>query len=289
MVEYILGNYMISKNIMSREQLESVCEQQDRIRVKLGLIAVSEGYISVNQAEEINREQVTCDKRFGDIAVEKGYITSAQLDRILKLQGNTYLIFVQALVDSGIVSIEGMEDILEQFRQENGYGNSEMEVLKSDDVEKIIPLFLPAKAEEEMGEVISIAVKTILRCIDRHVYLERAYFVDKLSTENMVMQTLEGDVNMTTAFMEDSGAVVLVAGTYGREEFTTLDEDALDAAAEFLNCINGLYTAALGNKSVSADLIPPEYGSAEWEINQGTICKVPLWIRNKKMYFVVIK
>jgi len=288
MVEYILGNYMISKDIMSKEQLDRVCEKQDKIRVKLGLIAVSEEYISINQAEEINREQAVCDKRFGDIAVENGYITPAQLDRILKLQGNTYLIFVQALVDEGIVNIKDMENILEQFRQENGYGNSEMELLKSDDVEKIIPLFLPAKAEE-VEEIISIAVKTILRCIDRHVYTERAFFVDRLSTENMVMQNLEGGVTMTTAFLEDSGAMVSLAGTYAREEFTALDEDALDAAAEFLNCINGLYTAALGNKSINADLIPPEYGSAEWEIDEGMICKIPLWIRNKKMYFVVIK
>lgn len=288
MVEYILGNYMISKELMSREQLDRVCEKQDKIRVKLGLIAVSEGYMSAGQAEEVNREQAVCDKRFGDIAIEKGYITPAQLDRILKLQGNTYLIFVQALVDEGIVSIEGMEGVLERFRKENGYGNSEMEVLKSDDVDKILPLFLPAKAEE-VEEVIHIAVKTILRCIDRHVYPERAFFVDKLSTENMVMQTLEGDLTMTTAFQEDSGAMVLLAGAYARDEFTVLDEEALDSAAEFLNCINGMYTAALESKSVSTDLIPPEYGSAEWEINEGMICKMPLWIRNKKMYFVVIK
>lgn len=288
MVEYILGNYMISRGMMSKEQLDNVCEKQDKIRVKLGLIAVSEGYITEKQAEEINRQQAVCDKRFGDIAVEKGYISPTQLDRILKLQGNTYLIFVQALVDEGIITIQGMDEVLEQFRKENGYGNSEMEVLKADDVEKIIPLFLPAGAEE-MEEVIGIAVKTILRCIDRHVYLERAFFVDSISTANMVMQSMEGDISMTTAFLEDSGGMVRLAGTYAREEFTVLDEDSLDAAAEFLNCINGLYMGALGNKSVSADLIPPEYGSAEWEINEGAICKVPIWVRNKKLYFVIIK
>lgn len=288
MVEYILGNYMISKGIMSKEQLDNVCDRQDKIRVKLGLIAVSEGYITVKQAEEINRQQALCDKRFGDIAVEKGYITPPQLDRILKLQGNTYLIFVQSLVDEGIISIEGMDEIMEQFRRENGYGNSEMEVLKSDDVERIIPLFLPSM-EKEIEDVISIAVKMILRCIDRHVYPERAFFVDKLSTENMVMQTIEGGVNMTTAFLEESGAMILLAGTYAREEFSVLDEDTLDAAGEFLNCINGLYTAALENKSIATDLIPPEYGSAEWQLDEGMICKLPLWIRNKKMYFVVIK
>lgn len=288
MVEYILGNYMISRGMMSAQQLDAVIAVQDKIRVKLGLIAVSEGYITAKQAEEVNRQQAVCDKRFGDIAVEKGYITPAQLERILKLQGNTYLGFVQALVDENIVSVQEMDGVLEQFRQENGYGNSEIEILKADDVEKIIPLFLPAGAEE-IEDIISIAVKTILRCIDRHVYLERAFFVDGISTANMVMQTLEGDVSMTTGFLEDTGGMIELAGTYARDEFAVLDEDSLDSAAEFLNCINGLYTGALESKSMNADLIPPEYGSAEWEINQGMICKVPLRIRNKKMYFVVIK
>lgn len=288
MVEYILGNYMISKGKISEEQLNTVLEKQDKVRVKLGLIAVSEGYITVKQAEEINRQQAVCDKRFGDIAVEKGYMTSVQLDKILKLQGNTYLMFVQTLVDDGIVDIEEMDDILEQFRQENGYGNSEIEVLKTDDVEKIIPLFLPAEAEG-MEEIISMAVKTIVRCIDRHVYVDRAVLVDKLPTANMVMQTLEGNETMTTAFAEDKGGMTRLASVYGREEMTAFDEDVLDAAAEFLNCINGLYTSVQGEKSVHMDLVPPEYGSAEWEINEGQICKIPLWIHNKKMYFVVMK
>lgn len=288
MVEYILGNYMMSKGRISEDRLNEVLEKQDKIRVKLGLIAVSEGYITARQAEEINRQQAVCDKRFGDIAIEKGYMTPAQLEKILKLQGNTYLMFVQTLLDENILNMGEIDDILEQFRQENGYGNSEIEVLKTDDVEKIIPLFLPAEAEE-MQDIISVAVKAIVRCIDRHVYLDRAFFVDKLSTTNMVMQTLEGAFTMTTAFAEDKGGMTRLASVYGREEFTVFDEDVLDAAAEFLNCINGLYTADLGEKSIHMDLIPPEYGSAEWEIKEGRICKIPLWIRNKKMYFVVIK
>ena len=59
---------------------------QEKIRVKLGLIAVSEGMLTLDQADAINRMQQVMDKRFGDIAVEKGYLTEAQVNSLLKMQ-----------------------------------------------------------------------------------------------------------------------------------------------------------------------------------------------------------
>lgn len=286
MVEYILGNYMISKGRISGEQLAYVLNRQDQVRVKLGLIAVSEGMISLKQAEEINRLQASCDKRFGDIAVEKGYMTEAQLDKILKMQGNAYLIFVQSLVDENILKMEELEEILEEFRRENGYSVSDMEALKSDDSEKIVPLFLPENAEEYI-DIVGVTVRTIIRCIDRHVYMGKAELTEAVSADNMVIQKLEGDRAEVTGFLEADGGMIKLASVYGREEFDEADEDVLDAAGEFLNCINGLYATAMSDKSVVLDLLPPEYWAQNGQIAGSKICRVPLWIKNKKMYYIV--
>lgn len=286
MVEYILGNYMISKNMISGEQLTETLNRQEQVRVKLGLIAVSEGLITLQQAEEINRLQATCDKRFGDIAIEKGYMTEAQLDKILKMQGNAYLVFVQSLVDEGVIKMGEMEGILEEFRKENGYCISDMEALKSDDIEKIVPLFLSQEAEE-FEDIIGVAVRTIIRCIDRHVYLERAEIIPEISDAVAVTQKMEGMKPKVTGFVEADGGMVKIASVYGREEFDGVNEDVLDAAGEFLNCINGLYSAAMSNKSVELELMPPEYHEKAGKISGSKICRIPLWIQNKKIYFVV--
>ncbi len=286
MVEYILGNYMVSTGKISQKQLDNILDKQDQVRVKLGLIAVSEGMITQEQAEEINRLQSTCDKRFGDIAIEKGYMTQVQLEKILKMQGNAYLIFVQSLVDAEVLKAEEMENVIDSFRKENGYGLSDMEIIKSDDVEKIVPLFLPTEAEE-FEEAIGIAVRAIIRCIDRHTYPGKAEMVTEVLEDQMVSQKLEGKTVKTTGFVEAEGGMLELASVYGREAFEGMNEDVLDAGAEFLNCINGMYSATISAKESELELMPPEYFMAGGKITGNKICRIPLWVKNKKLYFVV--
>lgn len=286
MVEYILGNYMISKNRISREQLNDVLTKQEQVRVKLGLIAVSEGLITLEQADEINRLQAICDKRFGDIAIDKGYMTVEQLDKILKLQGNAYLIFVQSLIDAGVLKVGEMEAILEEFRKENGYGLSDIEALKADDVDRIVPLFIPQGAED-YEEIVGVAVRTILRCVDRHIYMEMGEMVDSLSDDNLVCQTIEGSSTGVSGIVEIDGGMLKLASVYGREEYTAINEDVLDAAAEFLNCINGLYVAAMSTKGVKCELMPPQYYAEDGQIIGNNICRIPLCIQGRKLYFII--
>ena len=48
-----------------------------------------------------------------------------------------------------------------------------------------------------------------------------------------------------------------MADGYAKEEFPTVDEDALDSIAEFTNCVNGLYAAELSFQNISLDMMPP--------------------------------
>ena len=46
-------------------------DRQDKIHVKLGMIAVSEGYMTKAEADRINNSQMSVDEKFGDIAVKR--------------------------------------------------------------------------------------------------------------------------------------------------------------------------------------------------------------------------
>ena len=148
MISKILGNYLISKGKITPEQLDDVIEEITRVRVKLGLIAVAEGMITQEQADKINRLQAVMDRRFGDIAVIKGYLTEKQVDELLRLQGNPYLAFAQALENLNLMKITELDDIMREYQAENEFTNSSMEDLKSDDVDRVLPLFLPTDAAE---------------------------------------------------------------------------------------------------------------------------------------------
>lgn len=285
MVEYILGNYLVATGKITKDQLKDTLQKQDSVRVKLGLIAVAEGMMTLDQANEVNHLQAIIDQRFGDIAVNKGYLTLEQLGKLLKTQGNTYLSFIQTLIDNCYISLNEVDNIISDFRGVNGYSNSEIEALKSDDVEKIIPLFIPETAQK-YTELISIAVRTLIRLVDRHIYIGKATLVDVFPAEDQVSQSLQGEKGLVDCFSEGTGALLEVCSIFGQEEFTEIDLDSLDAAGEFLNCVNGLYASAQSRDGSFLELMPPEYEDVTGKAKK-TICRVPIYMGDQCLYFTV--
>lgn len=285
MISYLLGNYLVEEGIMTKEQLAHVISEQEKIRVKLGLIAVSEGMLTLDQADTINRLQQTMDKRFGDIAVEKGYLTDAQVGSLLKMQGNAYLTFAQTLVDEGIVTMDKIQLVLRSYQVENGFTNTELEAIKSGEIDKIIPLFLP-KGAEEYEEVVTVALKMIVRCIDRHAYPMCGALTNKADLVKPVSQVLEGTENWKVCFADAEGGLCRLASGFAKEEFSVVDEDVQDAVGELLNCISGVFATAKSNKGVTLELMPPEMGD-DAPVSGTDILIMPFGIGDTTVNFVV--
>jgi len=285
MISYLLGNYLVEEGFMTKEQLAHVVDVQEKIRVKLGLIAVSEGMLTLDQADAINRLQQVMDKRFGDIAVEKGYLTEAQVSSLLKMQGNAFLTFAQTLVDEDIISMDKIQLVMRSYQVENGFTNTELEAIKSGDIEKIVPLYLPQGAEE-YEEIVTVALKTIVRCIDRHAYPVAGTLVNKADLVKPVSQELTGTENWKVGFADEKDGLCRLASGFAKEEFTTVDGDVQDAVGELLNCISGLFATAQSNKGVTLELMPPELGE-DSSVAGRDILVIPFGIGNTTVNFVV--
>lgn len=287
MVEYILGDYLVEIGKLTSVQLETIVEKMDKVRVKLGLIAVVEGMMTMEQADEVNRLQATMDKRFGDIAVEKGYLTDEQIGNLLKTQGNTYLAFSQVLVDADILGLEEIERVLEDFRVKHSFSKTDMEMLKSDDPDKIVPLYLSPETLE-FEEWIGVVVRTMIRCIDRHIYIGKADLAKSMVVSKGAMQVVDGEGGKTTVFADVQGGLLDIASIFGQADFTEMDEDALDAVGEFLNCVNGLYVSALSQEGISLELLPPELIEDDKEFTSEKICSIPIFVKGKELEFLVL-
>lgn len=285
MISYLLGNYLVEEGLMTKDQLKHVISVQEQIRVKLGLIAVSEGMLTIDQADAINRMQQTMDKRFGDIAVEKGYLTEAQVGSLLKMQGNEYLTFAQTLVDEGIVTMDKLQLVTRSYQVENGFTNTELEAVKSGEIEKIVPLFLP-KGAEEYEDIVAVALKMIVRCIDRHAYPMYGMLADKADLVKPVSQVLEGPENWKVCFADGENGLCCLASGFAKEDFTTVDEDVQDAVGELLNCINGVFATGQSNKGVTLELMPPELGD-DVSVSGTDILVIPFGIGDATVNFVV--
>ena len=279
MVNRLLGSYFLNKNVLTEEQLENVYDTQKKSRVKLGLIAVSEKLMTEEQAAECNKLQSMKNKRFGDIAVEKGYLTEDQVLRLLGLQVNPYLSFVQAIVDNEYMTFDEVEAKVNEYKNEKGFSLTDMDALKSGDIERIVPLFLPPEVNMFQMEHILVCVKTILRLVDNDIYFDKGYFTDHVDTDFYALQSIDGDSKATLAFIAKGNAILPLAETFGDEEFGEVDVYALDAVAEFINCVNGMYTSDLENV-MDLDMLPPDY-KVDPCVLSGKILVLPVYVKGE--------
>lgn len=290
MVESIIGSYLVDSGRITQQQFRAALDKMDAVRVKLGLIAVSEGFMTFAQAEDVNRQQAICDRRFGDIAVEKGYLTSEQVGKLLKRQGDAYLAFIQALEDDKLITIGELSSILEEFKQKKCLTNTELEDIKSDDIDKIIGVYLPAEASG-YEQLTAIVIKTLIRLVDRHASVLKAEMGRLDPTGAIAVQELQGDsVRYINGFKEVDGALLTAASFFGQEDFAEMNEDALDAAAELMNCINGLYVSAQSKEhGCFLELMPPVYGTDGIDVAAENACIVTVQIEGQICEFVSAK
>lgn len=285
MIANIVANYLVNKGQISLEQYIQLFDELNKVRARLGLIAVHEGLMMEYQADTVNMLQATLDMRFGDLAVEKGYLTEEQVKELLKKQGDPYLSLAQALENMGIMRWGDLDLVMKKYQAENELTASSLDALKSDDIDRIIPLYLPSDADEYI-DIATLTVKTIMRCVNSNIMPMKAYFTECLDIQNGSLQFVDGDPCLTTAMVGDGNSLLDVARIFGREEFDRVDMDALDAVAELVNCINGMYASERSLRRIRMELYPPEYDDSAECITDSKMLVLPIIIGEKTVNLV---
>ncbi len=284
MLDRLLGKYMLEKGILDKGKLQRAYKVQENNRAKLGVIAVSEKLMTIAQAEQVNALQASIDMKFGDIAIEKGYLSQAQVGRLLELQGNSYLAFVQALVDEGLLSMEQIGNVEAEYQKELGLTETDLVELKSNDVDRIMSIFLD-REDQAVKDHFSMAIRTMYRLVDSHVYIGKAYRTTSIRAEVMGYQRLHGGEKAAVAISGKYEDVQKVAISYTKEEFVETKEDALDATCEFINCINGLYATEKSKSGGSIELEPPEFSVTYSEAKGDSIIALPVYLSGAEITF----
>ncbi|MDO5155847.1 MAG: hypothetical protein Q4D51_07760 [Eubacteriales bacterium] len=290
------GRYLVDNGIITLEQYEDIIFDNKNARVKLGLLAVEQGVMTTSQADEVNMLQQTLDRRFGDIAVEKGYLTEEQVLGLLKKQGDEYLLFVQALVEKELLSLEQIQREINNFKKANHFTALDVEALKSGDVDRIVPVFAKDDAIQPIvRDYVALVARNIVRFIDSRFMMERVERMDQYSAPYMSLQELDGDYRLLTGFCGEQEGLKFLGQTfvnrgYEEVELDDMDDilDILDAACEFLNCNNGLYSTKLSYEDVNVDMCPPDMRDTPSTIDSdGNMYKISFYLKGKKVDLVV--
>lgn len=286
MFDLIFGKYLVGRGILTSEQLEAVINDEVHARVKLGVIAVAEHIMTKEEADEVNALQALSDRRFGDIAIEKGYLTPAQVDNLLKRQGNGFLHFIQAIIDNGYMSLDELDMFLLDYQETYGFAPSDMDALVSGDLYRVLDVFLPIR-DELYKKLTGIAIRTFIRLIDSGCYIEKAYITDSLRLDRFASQTTVGAHNIVAGFGGEGLDLLVLANVFAQEEFETVDMDALDAVAEFTNCIDGLFACELSYNNVEVDMLPPDFYENPIMLEGDGFCVVPIVSAGRRIYFIM--
>ena len=282
----LFGKYLVKQSLISEETYQQIIEKQMTVRVKLGTIAVAEGLLTEEQVEEINRQQRQLDKRFGDIAIEQKLLTPEQMDALLSKQGNAYLQFVQLLTELANFTNSDIEQYLKDFQKEIGFSDSELEALKAEDLDKLIPLFV-FSSKPYIKEIAGLVARNLTRFVSRDYYIEKAKHLKELPYAHLSYQELAGDdsVFIGIAEEEDQGEFLKVASEFSHEEMEQVTADTYDAVNEFINVTSGLFATELSRKGTHVDMEPPL--SFKNQTAKGDFYMIPVYLENKKIDVVI--
>lgn len=291
MFEAYFGKYLEDQGVITKEQYQEVVVASQSAKVKLGLLAVAEGFMTEEEADEVNDAQHKLDKRFGDIAVNRGYLTDSQVEMLLKKQGDSYLLFVQAMVERNILTLDQIRDYVKEYKKAEKLSDLDVEAIKSGDVDKIIPVLLRnCTISPVIKDYIALTARNIGRFIDRQFRVDSISIVDEASAPFVAAQILDGDYKIFTGFFGEGEALKLIAEAYAKEEFEVIDLDVVDATCEFLNCNNGLFATKLSNEYVDIDMLPPILRDTETSIkDESNIIKVPIYIRDQYIELIICR
>jgi len=285
MFELFFGNYLVENTLITKKQLLEVLEIQKTSRVKLGLIAVSKNMLTPSQTYEINMLQATLDKRFGDIAIEKGFLSKTQVLSLARYQKNPYLLLVQTLSEKDMMSMEDIENALKKFKVEYNLSDEEIEAMQNDNVDTIISVFIDID-KPHVKDIIAITLRSIIRFINTSVYFSPPKFETEKRFKFLSAQCLKGDINVFIGFEGDND-LLAIANPYAKENFSEIDEDALDAICEFINCISGLFASSLSYKNHNLELLPPLCYTECSLVSETGFYVLPLTIDNKEVSLII--
>ena len=200
MFSQLFGEYLVSEEVLTPEQLREVLDEQATAKVRLGTIAIANGYMTQNETEEVNHLQTQYDRRFGDIAVERGYLSEREVDELLEQQGCAFMKFLQIMFEKKYITASELDEYLDSFQTSKGFSKSEMEALKEDDIDGIVPLFA-FSAKPYVTDIVALILRNLTRFVTQDYYIGSIKRVTEIRYQSIIGQKTYGSHVIYTAFV----------------------------------------------------------------------------------------
>ncbi|UFS70775.1 chemotaxis protein CheX [Geomonas sp. RF6] len=243
------GQFLVEKNIVSREAILEAIKLQDSVNLRFGDTALSINLICQADMERVHAAQRTEDLKFGDMAVKLGILTNEQVNQVLTVQKNSHLYLGEALVQIGAVQEQDLPRLLDDY--------------KADQEPYLTPrIEIPTGVRHpDLWEMYAdLTAKMFTRIVGTACRLG-ACRVEEHMPEEFVVATMEirGDAEATCIFAGSAEIRQRIAcAILGEESVDEEPEDVLnDSVKEFLNIVCGNVAAKAAQKGKTIEILPP--------------------------------
>lgn len=263
MYAQFFGNYILSHDLITKEQLLSAMELKNSKRPKLGILAMHAGYMSASEVEHIHILQTHQDRKFGELAVEVGILTQEQVDELLNYQAPDYLALGQALIDEGIIDNFELERLITEYVSENEIYDLDNSEDSKEKVEQLFRHYLNAKGVDSVNNTEILYNILLFNNLVRFIGDDFTPVLGNRITEYpknfCTSQTITGKYNIKMYIDMTEETSIQFASRYVDETFTEFDEYVEAAVADFMNLHNGLFCVNVSNSdNIELTLDPPK-------------------------------
>ncbi|NUM34942.1 MAG: response regulator [Candidatus Brocadiae bacterium] len=249
-----LGQYLLQKGVLSKEQLLHLLEVQAEVNRKIGQIATDEALMLPAQVETILKVQKRINKYFGQLAVQMGFINSEQLGQLLRKQQKNYIELDEIIVRENMLPKEVLAKEMARFKmlEEEDQG-----VFNMSWVSKHI----------ENGFIYETFIEQTLKLVMRLAgifVMEGQCFFDRsncISHGILIKMAISGDHHWSyyLSMSENLAASIAQSMIEGDEQgnYDNYDSVNLEAAKEFVNIACGNAIGKLDTQGIKLEISPP--------------------------------
>lgn len=251
MYAQFFGNYLLSHNIITQEQLICAMQKKASQHLRLGTLAIHAGYMTGEEVDLIVIMQTHQDKRFGELAVTEGYLTQAQVTELLKAQKANFLLLGQALVDDGIISNTELQSLILDYQSANEISDIDFSEETRETITRLVQnFFTTARHPLSTIEIsyIRLLLNNMVRFIGDDFTLVSPSECKEYPTNYCVSQSVIGNNYSFRTYIDlPEPACVAFASRYVGDSFNSFDEYVQASLEDFLNLHNGLFIVNTSN------------------------------------------
>ena len=244
-----LGQSLLERGRIKRDQLLDAVKLSYQLRTKLGGLAVIRGYMTEEQASRVQQLQRFQDKKFGELAVEEGFLTPDQVAELLDHQKQDCMMLGEALVQRGYLT---GDELAEELKA--------LETNWDDAPEGVSRLYKDEPNGPILEAFADVVLKMFVRMADDAGFWPQPCHHDIQAVQPYdytVSQSIHGAFYGAFCLSMTSNILKRVAEAMIGMPLDEVDELVLDGAAEFVNIIDGNVCSRLAPEGENVVIAPP--------------------------------